>query len=217
MAQRLFLTDARTGWRWPSPRCWSVAAGLTFAYIPGWQANIVAALILLAGSVMPYVFFTRNLVFSFITPFSAAWLSVVTAAAYEHLVVRRALRRAEAERVRYQQSLHFVTHEMRTPLTAIQGSSELIRPLWQHARGEAQADGAAHQLRIQAPGAHDRDVSERGAALGRTDGTASKESFEVGDLMSTLRRSRAPAGRAQADPHPHGSAANTSAWPATAS
>jgi signal transduction histidine kinase len=102
------------------------AAGLTFAYIPAWQANIVAALILLAGSVMPYVFFTRNLVFSFITPFSAAWLSVVTAAAYEHLVVRRALRRAEADRVRYQQSLHFVTHEMRTPLTAIQGSSELI-------------------------------------------------------------------------------------------
>ena len=50
------------------------------------------------------MFFTRNLVFSFITPFSAAWLSVVTAAAYEHLVVRRALRRAEAERARYQQA-----------------------------------------------------------------------------------------------------------------
>jgi two-component system sensor histidine kinase ResE len=103
-----------------------VAAGLTYARLPGWQANAVAALILLTGSLVPYVFFTRNLIFSLITPFSAAWLSVVTAAAYEHLVVRRALRRAEADRARYQQSLHFVTHEMRTPLTAIQGSSELI-------------------------------------------------------------------------------------------
>jgi signal transduction histidine kinase len=103
-----------------------VAAGLDFAYLPGWQANAVAALVLIFGSITPYVFFTRNLVFSFITPFSSAWLSVVTAAGYEHLVVRRALRRAEADRARYQQSLHFVTHEMRTPLTAIQGSSELI-------------------------------------------------------------------------------------------
>ena len=34
--------------------------------------------------------------------------------------------RAEVEKLRYQQAMHFVTHEMRTPLTAIQGSSELI-------------------------------------------------------------------------------------------
>ena len=37
-----------------------------------------------------------------------------------------ALRRAETERHHYQQAIHFVTHEMRTPLTAIQGSSELM-------------------------------------------------------------------------------------------
>ena len=33
---------------------------------------------------------------------------------------------AEGDKTRYQQAMHFVTHEMRTPLTAIQGSSELI-------------------------------------------------------------------------------------------
>src|SRR6476661_1284529 len=33
---------------------------------------------------------------------------------------------AEDDKSRYQQAMHFVTHEMRTPLTAIQGSSELI-------------------------------------------------------------------------------------------
>jgi two-component system sensor histidine kinase SenX3 len=57
---------------------------------------------------------------------AAAWLSGVTAAGWQHLVVRRRLRRAEADRARYQQTMHFVTHEMRTPLTAIQGSSELM-------------------------------------------------------------------------------------------
>ena len=34
--------------------------------------------------------------------------------------------RAEGETDRYRQAMHFVTHEMKTPLTAIQGSSELI-------------------------------------------------------------------------------------------
>ena len=32
----------------------------------------------------------------------------------------------QSARARYQQAMHFVTHEMRTPLSAIQGSSELI-------------------------------------------------------------------------------------------
>jgi signal transduction histidine kinase len=36
------------------------------------------------------------------------------------------MRTAEGDKSRYQQAMHFVTHEMRTPLTAIQGSSELI-------------------------------------------------------------------------------------------
>ena len=126
LARGDFLVPAHTWMNVALALALAAAAGLDFAYLPGWQANAAAALILLIGSLAPYVFFTRNLVFSFITPFSSAWLSVVTAAGYEHLVVRRALRRAEADRARYQQSLHFVTHEMRTPLTAIQGSSELI-------------------------------------------------------------------------------------------
>ncbi|MGA2590032.1 MAG: histidine kinase dimerization/phospho-acceptor domain-containing protein, partial [Bryobacteraceae bacterium] len=41
-------------------------------------------------------------------------------------MVRRRLGKSEAERDRYRQTMHFVTHEMRTPLTAIQGSSELM-------------------------------------------------------------------------------------------
>jgi signal transduction histidine kinase len=36
------------------------------------------------------------------------------------------LRRSETERSRYQQAIHWAAHEMRTPLTAIQGSSEIM-------------------------------------------------------------------------------------------
>jgi signal transduction histidine kinase len=43
------------------------------------------------------------------------------------VTVRRRLRRTEAERARYQEAVHFVSHEMRTPLTTIQGSSDLMR------------------------------------------------------------------------------------------
>ncbi len=64
--------------------------------------------------------------FPFFAPLASAWLTAIAAASYQHFVVRRALRKAETERHHYQQAIHFVTHEMRTPLTAIQGSSELM-------------------------------------------------------------------------------------------
>jgi signal transduction histidine kinase len=65
-------------------------------------------------------------VFPYFAPMSVAWLTVAGAASYQHFVVRRRLARSETESARYQQAIHFVTHEMRTPLTAIQGSSELM-------------------------------------------------------------------------------------------
>ncbi len=102
------------------------ASGAAFRYLPGWAAYVAAVLILAAASAAPYVLFTHGYVLSFTTSASAAWFGAITAAAYYHLVVRRSLRRSEAERTRYQQAMHFVTHEMRTPLSAIQGSSELI-------------------------------------------------------------------------------------------
>src|SRR6202023_1611058 len=48
------------------------------------------------------------------------------AATYQHFFVRRQLRKSESEKSRYQQAIHWAAHEMRTPLTAIQGSSELM-------------------------------------------------------------------------------------------
>jgi signal transduction histidine kinase len=101
-------------------------SGAAFYYLPGWRAYVLGALLIVLASVAPYAAFTRGRVFSFTTSVSSAWLGGITAAAYYHLVTRRNLKRSEAERARYQQAMHFVTHEMRTPLSAIQGSSELI-------------------------------------------------------------------------------------------
>ncbi|HWB85777.1 MAG TPA: CHASE2 domain-containing protein [Bryobacteraceae bacterium] len=126
MAQGRFITDAPVLWVLLFCAGITIAIGLAFFFLPGWRAYAGAAAILLVAHVTPYVFFTHERVFSFAATVSVAWLAAIIAAAYQHLVVRRNLRRAEADRGKYQQTLHFVTHEMRTPLSAIQGSSELI-------------------------------------------------------------------------------------------
>lgn len=102
------------------------AAGAAFRYLPLWAAYAAGALIVIAGTFAPYLAFTAGRVLPFTMSAAAAWMGGITAAAYYHLVTRRSLRRSEAEKARYQQAMHFVTHEMRTPLSAIQGSSELI-------------------------------------------------------------------------------------------
>jgi signal transduction histidine kinase len=103
-----------------------VIAGLIFAFLSGWRAYTAAAALLVAVTATPFLFFRQGVVFPVFAPLASAWLTAIAAATYYHFVVRRALRLAETERHHYQQAIHFVTHEMRTPLTAIQGSSELM-------------------------------------------------------------------------------------------
>ena len=126
IAQQRFLTDAPHAVVVGFAALLVAGAGVAFAFGPLWQAYLVGVALLVLAHAVPYWAFTHEVVFSFATPVSAAWLSVVTAAGWQHLVVKRRLRRSEEERARYQQTIHFVTHEMKTPLTAIQGSSELI-------------------------------------------------------------------------------------------
>ena len=126
MAHGVFITDVGPVWMLLFSLLLLVATGLSFRYLPGWWAYAGGAAVLAAAHVAPYVFFVNHRVFSFATPASVAWFGTLAAAAYYHLVVRRNWHIEQAARTRYQQAMQFVTHEMRTPLSAIQGSSELI-------------------------------------------------------------------------------------------
>ncbi len=126
MAQGLFLRDVRGGWVVLFSLGLVVATGLAFRYLPGWWAYAGGLAILALAHLAPYVFFTHRLVFPLALPAAAAWFSTLAAAGHYYLVVRRNWRVEQAARTRYQQAMQFVTHEMRTPLSAIQGSSELM-------------------------------------------------------------------------------------------
>ncbi len=124
--QGLFLTDAPEIFILLIGIMLVTAAGLAFAAFPGWKAYAAGLAIVLISWATPYAFFTHRMVVSFASTAGPVTACVIAAAAWQSLVVRRNLLRAEADRMRYQQAMHFVTHEMRTPLSAIQGSSELI-------------------------------------------------------------------------------------------
>ncbi|HXK07255.1 MAG TPA: CHASE2 domain-containing protein [Verrucomicrobiae bacterium] len=126
MAQQAFVIDVAPVWEYLVSIGLLVAIGLAFRHLPGWWAYTAGAALLALATLIPYLFFLNLRVFPFATSASVAWLGTLTAASYYHLVVRRNLRIEQTSRERYQQAMHFVTHEMRTPLSAIQGSSELI-------------------------------------------------------------------------------------------
>lgn len=90
---------------------------------PGWA---LAAAVLLAVHALPWLCFRQDVVVPASAPAAAAWLALFGGGAFRYLFVRRRLEASEAATQRYQQAFHFVAHEMRTPLTAIQGSSELM-------------------------------------------------------------------------------------------
>ena len=121
-----FLTDASNLTVLGFSIAVGVLAGVIFAFLAGWQAYLAAAGLLVAAHVTPFIAFRSGTVFPYFAPLASAWLTCAAAASYQHFIVRRQLRKAESDRQRYQQAIHFVTHEMRTPLTAIQGSSELM-------------------------------------------------------------------------------------------
>jgi len=104
----------------------ATGAGLAFAVLSGWTAYAVAVVIVVVALAAPILFFGWGVVFPLFGPAAVAWLSSAGAATYQHFFVRRQLRRSESEKSRYQQAIHWAAHEMRTPLTAIQGSSEIM-------------------------------------------------------------------------------------------
>lgn len=126
MRSGLFLTEAPQSAVLGFCVLLTALMGLVFARLPGWKGYAAGGAALLAAHAAPNLLFRAGIVFPVVAPLSTAWITAVSAASWQHFVVRRQLRKTERDKQRYQQAIHFVTHEMRTPLTAIQGSSELI-------------------------------------------------------------------------------------------
>lgn len=126
LAHGKFLSPAREVYVLLAFAAFATAAGLIFWMLSGWFAYLSAAALLALAHLLPFEFFRHDIVFPYFGLILVAWLSSAGAASYQHFVVRRQLRKSESEKSRYQQAIHWAAHEMRTPLTAIQGSSELM-------------------------------------------------------------------------------------------
>jgi len=126
IARGRFLTPPRNDLELLLCAMFAAAAGLIFARRSGWSAYALAAVVLALALWTPVEFFHHDVVFPFFEPVAVAWLSVGGAASFQYFFVQRQLRRSESEKSRYQQAIHWAAHEMRTPLTAIQGSSEIM-------------------------------------------------------------------------------------------
>jgi signal transduction histidine kinase len=126
LARQMFLVDVPLRTAVALTFLFAIGAALGYALTSGWIANVLTLLILIASQFVPAIAFTHSIVWPWMPATSAVVLATAAAAAWRHLLVSRELVHAENETIRYRQTMQFVTHEMRTPLTAIQGSSELI-------------------------------------------------------------------------------------------
>ena len=87
---------------------------------------MLAGLLLLLAHEIPSWFFAHDILFPYSAAVGVAMICAVGAASFRYLFVQRELITSESEKSRYQQAIHWVAHEMRTPLTTIQGSSEIM-------------------------------------------------------------------------------------------
>ncbi len=126
IARSMFLVDTPLRVVVPVTFLFAICAGLAYALASGWVSNALIAAILLVSQFVPAIAFAHSNVWPWVPGTAAVLIASAASAAWRHLLVRRELIRAEREKARYQHTIQFVTHEMRTPLTAIQGSSELI-------------------------------------------------------------------------------------------
>ena len=126
LAQGRFFSDASPSLVFLIALTFIAIAGALFLRWSGAGAYALAAAVIGAAHALPHLFFLNGVIFPYVAPAATAWFAVTCAAVFQYFRTREQLAETESERARYQQAIQFVTHEMRTPLSAIQGSSELM-------------------------------------------------------------------------------------------
>jgi len=126
LAAREYLRDLSESSAFAIALLLSLALAAGFILLEGRPALFTAGALLLGAHLIPPAIFVTGRVISASLPLLVGWSCFLALAALQYLTMRRRMVGAEQSSERYQRAVHYVTHEMRTPLTAIQGSSELI-------------------------------------------------------------------------------------------
>ncbi len=126
LAQGKFYSDASPSLVFLISLAFIAIAGTLFLRWSGTPAYALAVALIVTAHALPHIFFLNQIIYPYVAPAATAWFAVTCAAVFQYFRTREQLAETESERSRYQQAIQFVTHEMRTPLSAIQGSSELM-------------------------------------------------------------------------------------------
>lgn len=126
LQQGVFVTDAPVSLPVALTLVAVAGAGLVFVFLSGMTAWFAAAGWLLLVHMAPRWLFWNQIFLGPSMLLTGVWLATIVSASFHYFVIRRQWKQSEADKSRYQQAIHFVTHEMKTPLTAIQGSSEIM-------------------------------------------------------------------------------------------
>ena len=126
LAQGKFYSDASPSLVLVIALAFIAIAGTLFLRWSGTPAYALAVALIVTAHALPHIFFLNQIIYPYVAPAATAWFAVTCAAVFQYFRTREQLAETESERSRYQQAIQFVTHEMRTPLSAIQGSSELM-------------------------------------------------------------------------------------------
>ena len=126
LQQGVFVTDAPVSLPVLLTLVAVAGAGLIFVFLSGSIAWFVAVGWLVVIHVVPRWLFWNQVFVGPSMVLTGVWLGTIVSASFHYFVIRKQWKQSEADKSRYQQAIHFVTHEMKTPLTAIQGSSEIM-------------------------------------------------------------------------------------------
>jgi signal transduction histidine kinase len=126
LAQGKFYSDASPSLVLAIALAFIATAGALFLRWSGTPAYALAVALIVTAHALPHIFFLNQIIYPYVAPAATAWFAVTCAAVFQYFRTREQLAETESERSRYQHAIQFVTHEMRTPLSAIQGSSELM-------------------------------------------------------------------------------------------
>jgi signal transduction histidine kinase len=183
LAQGEFFSDASPSLVFLIAIVFIAVAGGLFLHWSGPLAYALAASLIVTAHALPHLFFLNGVIFPYVAPVATAWVAVTCAAVFQYFRTREQLADTESERARYQQAIQFVTHEMRTPLSAIQGSSELMNRYKLSEEKQKQLSQQIHTESKRLAGMIQTFLNVERLSAGQMN--LSKEPFEITKIVTT--------------------------------